>query len=58
MKITKGLTRPFQMLLWPIPVHMYVEKPRLELKKIDGEAAAGLMLTASNYDGAVEILKA
>lgn len=37
---------------------MYVEKPRLELKKIDGEAAAGLMLTASNYDTAVEILKA
>lgn len=42
---------------------MYAEKPQvklaeLELKKFDGEAVAGLTLTASNYDGAVEILKA
>ena len=44
-------------------VRMYAEKPqvklaKLELKKFDGEAVAGLTLTASNYDGAVEILKA
>lgn len=41
---------------------MYAEKPqvklaKLELKKLDCEAVARLTLTASNYDGAVEILK-